>query len=292
VEAAMDMLFLGTGAAEGVPAAYCRCDDCRGVRKRGGIEVKSRSSLRIGKHYQVDISPDHYWQMLRHDTDMFDLEHVLITHSHGDHFALDGLTDKTMAKVTNERPLNIYLSNPAKDYLEGTLEHMGISDDLRSRYQGRFSIFGLEYFSSYEIGELSVETVKSNHSAHGEDEAAISYLFTLPGGTKLLYALDTGYYTDETWEYLRGRQTDTLVMDCTFAGRTDRGEYPSGHLDMASFIRMLERMSESGFIGPRTRIYATHFNPHQGLTHHEIQEAFDKSAFTVSVAYDGLRFEA
>ena len=118
------------------------------------------------------------------------------------------------------------------------------------------------------------------------------YLITLPDGGKLLYALDTGYYTDETWEYLRGRQTDTLIMDCTFAGRTDRGEYPSGHLDGASFVKMLEKMNSSGFIGPRTKIFATHFNPHQGLTHDGIQEFFDRSAFSVTVAYDGLRFEA
>ena len=288
----MDLVFLGTGAAEGVPAAYCRCEACSGVRDRGGKEIKSRSSLRIGRHYQIDIAPDHYWQMLRHGIDMHDVEHVLITHSHGDHFALGGLTDKTMARETNGKPLNIYLSKPAKDYLEGLLEHMGISGEMRSRYEEHFHTVGLEYFSAYTIGDISVETVKGNHSAHGDNEAAISYLITLPDGGKLLYALDTGYYTDETWEYLRGRQTDTLIMDCTFAGRTDRGEYPSGHLDGASFVKMLEKMNSSGFIGPRTKIFATHFNPHQGLTHDGIQEFFDRSAFSVTVAYDGLRFEA
>ncbi len=33
----------------------------------------------------------------------------------------------------------------------------------------------------------------------------------------------------------------------------------------------------------------TYINPHQGLTHHEMQRHFDESPFEVTVAYDGLR---
>ena len=98
-------------------------------------------------------------------------------------------------------------------------------------------------------------------------------------------------HPDETWEFLEDRRTDVLIMDCTFGGRTDRGEFPAGHLDIASFLRALERMDAIGFIDGATRIFATHFNPHQGLTHHQMQERFDRSAFEVTVAYDGLRAE-
>ena len=285
----MEVVFLGTGAAEGVPAAYCRCSDCSGVRARGGREVKSRSSIRIGKHYQVDISPDHYWQMLRHGLDMYDLEHVLISHTHEDHFALPGLTDKTMAKETNDKPLAVYLSKPGRDYLDRILKALSISDRELAKWEGRFHFVGVDYFGTYTVGELTVETVKANHTTVAEGEYAVSYLVTLPNGRRLLYALDTGYYLDETWEYLTGKRIDSLIMDCTFAGRTDRGEYPAGHLDLASFMKMLGRMSETGFIDADTGVYATHFNPHQGLTHDEIQQAFDESPFSVTVAYDGLR---
>ncbi len=287
----MDIIFLGTGAAEGVPAAYCRCSDCEGVRKRGGNEIRTRSSLRLGPSCQIDLSPDLYWQMLRHGVDMHEVEHVLITHTHSDHFSLSGLTDKTMARVTNEKPVHLYLSRPASAYLERLVELKEPSLGERKRLSELFTITRLEYFGEYRAGDLVVETIKANHTVRGEDEYAVNYLITMPDARKLLYALDTGYYREETWEYLRGRRIDLLVMDCTFAGRTDRGPFADGHLAIDSFHSMLERMANIGFVNSRTKIVASHFNPHQGLTHDGIQQAFDAGPFDVVVAHDGMRLE-
>ena len=284
----MKITFLGTGASAGLPAAYCRCDECNGVRERGGIEVKTRSALRVGKHCQIDISHDNYWQAIKHSMDMYDVEHLLITHTHCDHFAVTGITDKTMSEVTNDKPLNIYMSEPAKEFMMKFLDTMSVSDEEK-KFEREFPIRGLEYYKEYSIGELVVETVKGNHTAWAGIEKSINYLIKMPDGKKLLYALDTGYYLDETWNYLKGRNTDILIMDCTFGGRTDRGEFPDSHLDIESFLKMLERMTEIEFIDNKTDIYASHFNPHQGLTHFEIQDRFNKSSFHVTVAYDGLK---
>ncbi len=285
----MEITFLGTGAAEGIPAAYCRCSACSGVRERGGIELKTRSALRVGRHFQIDISPDNYRQTLMHGMDMFDIEHLLITHTHGDHFALTGITDKTMSEVTNNKPLNIYMSEPAKKFVMKFLDALSKSGEDKEKFEREFPVSGLEYYKEYSIGELVVETVKGNHTAWAGIEKSINYLIRMPDGKKLLYALDTGYYVDETWNYLKERNTDILIMDCTFGGRTDRGEFPDGHLDIESFLKMLERMTEIGFIDNKTDIYATHFNPHQGLTHFEMQDRFNESSFRVTVAYDGLK---
>ncbi len=284
----MRVVFLGTGAAEGVPAAYCGCEACNGARMRGGKDIKTRSSLRLGDQYQIDISPDLYWQMIKSNLTMSDVQHVLISHTHGDHLSLTGLTDKTMAKDTCESPLQIYLSRPGGEFLDGILDAYGFSGDIRKH--DLFQIHLLEYFGEYRIGELLVETLKGNHTTRAANEYAINYLITIKSGRKLLYALDTGYYNDETWEYLRGRKVDVLIMDCTFAGRTDRGDFAAGHLAIDSFLRMLERMKHIGFVNEKTNIYATHFNPHQGLTHDDIETAFNNTDFSVTVAYDGLKF--
>jgi hypothetical protein len=53
-------------------------------------------------------------------------------------------------------------------------------------------------------------------------------------------------------------------------------------------INMVERMMRIGFIDGQTSIFATHINPHQGLSHDELQEHFDDSGVKVTVAYDGL----
>lgn len=43
----MKIAYLGTGAAEGIPAIFCSCPYCSGVRLRGGKEIRSRSQILI-----------------------------------------------------------------------------------------------------------------------------------------------------------------------------------------------------------------------------------------------------
>jgi len=285
----MELIFLGTGAAEGVPAAYCRCPACEGVRRRGGIEVKTRSSLRVGEHHQIDIAPDNYTQTIRAGTDMYDVEHLLVTHSHEDHFDLNALKDKIMSQKTNGKPMTVYMSGPAKRYVEDQLRGMNLGADEMKWVGEHYVIRALEHFKEYEVGDLSVQTVRGNHTAHGEGELSINYLVKLPNGRSMLYAADTGFYTEESWEYLKGKRVDLLVHECTFAGRTDRPEFPTGHHDLASFRKSLDRMAKIGFIDERTPVYATHFNPHQGLDHHQIQERLGRMPYRAQAAFDGLR---
>jgi phosphoribosyl 1,2-cyclic phosphate phosphodiesterase len=224
--------------------------------------------------------------------DMYDVEHILVTHTHGDHFTLSALMDKQMSRQTNGRPLSVYLSEPARAYIEGLVAALSLSAaDLRW-IDGNLAFVGLDYFHKYTIGGLSVQTIKGNHTAHGVNENSINYLVSTPGGKQFLYACDTGYYVEETWAYLSGRRVDTLILECTFAGRTDRGEFPEGHLDLASWFKSLERMTWIGFIDARTAVYATHFNPHQGLSHFEIHERLQQSVYRATAAHDGLRVEA
>jgi phosphoribosyl 1,2-cyclic phosphate phosphodiesterase len=288
----MELIFLGSGAAEGVPAAYCRCTVCEGVRQRGGVEIKTRSSLRVGPHHQIDISPDHYWQMIRAGTDMHDVEHLLVTHTHEDHFTLNALRDKEMSRVVNGKPIALYMSEPARVYVEGVIAHLSLSAEEMRWIEANLSFHGLEYFQEYAIGGFSVGTVKGNHTAHGASEYSINYLVTMPHGKTLLYGCDTGFYKEETWAYLAGKHVDTLILECTFAGRQGGEEFPDGHLDMPAYLKVLERMAGIGFVDASTAVYATHFNPHQGLDHFAIHDRLQRSPFRGTAAYDGLRIEA
>ena len=38
----MKLQFLGTGAAEGIPAVFCECEACEEIRRRGETEYHSR----------------------------------------------------------------------------------------------------------------------------------------------------------------------------------------------------------------------------------------------------------
>ena len=40
----MKLVFLGTAAAEAIPALWCGCNICREARRRGGKDIRRRCS--------------------------------------------------------------------------------------------------------------------------------------------------------------------------------------------------------------------------------------------------------
>lgn len=287
----MELVFLGTGAAEGSPAAYCRCATCQEVRRCGGPDLRTRSSLRAGPHHQIDLSPDTSPQTFAAGLDLYDVEHVLVTHTHEDHFTPSALLDKRMSRETNGRPLSVYLSGPGRTYVERMMACVPFSSEDRRWIDANLALVGLEYFREYTVGGLTVQTVRGSHAARGVGEQSVNYLVGTPEGRRFLYACDTGYYRDETWEYLAGKRVDVLILECTFAGLAGREEFPDSHLDLASWFRMLERMARIGFVDGTTAVFATHFNPHQGLDHAGIDDRLRRSLWHATAARDGLRVE-
>ncbi len=54
----MKVTYLGTGAAEGIPALFCNCEYCKSVKKRGGKEVRSRAQVIVDGELSIDFPPD------------------------------------------------------------------------------------------------------------------------------------------------------------------------------------------------------------------------------------------
>ena len=54
----MELLFLGTGAAQGYPAIFCRCENCEAARQRGGRSIRRRSALLVNDDLLLDFGPD------------------------------------------------------------------------------------------------------------------------------------------------------------------------------------------------------------------------------------------
>jgi len=80
----MEITFLGTGSAWGLPELNCNCLVCREMR-RGG-EKRKRTALLLSSETTLlmDCGPDVRSQLLRNHVDRIDA--VLITHEHGDHY--------------------------------------------------------------------------------------------------------------------------------------------------------------------------------------------------------------
>jgi phosphoribosyl 1,2-cyclic phosphate phosphodiesterase len=82
----MKVKYLGTGAAEGWPEVFCGCQHCRKARIRGGKNIRTRSSVLIDDSMMVDFPPDSYSHVISYGLDFSRLKHLVITHSHQDHF--------------------------------------------------------------------------------------------------------------------------------------------------------------------------------------------------------------
>ena len=62
----MKLLYLGTAAAEGLPASFCNCAICENARRVGGREVRSRAQLLVDGELLIDFPPDTYYHCLLH----------------------------------------------------------------------------------------------------------------------------------------------------------------------------------------------------------------------------------
>ena len=110
------MLFLGTGAAELYPNPYCNCEFCESLRQSGEAPRK-RSSLLLDAHTLVDLGPDALAAAQMYNARLYDVDHLFLTHSHEDHLCITNLEVLTMTPQRNEKPLHVYLSEPAHVFL-------------------------------------------------------------------------------------------------------------------------------------------------------------------------------
>ncbi len=85
----MNITYLGTAAAEGFPALFCNCKFCNEARRLGCKNIRTRSQSLINKNLLVDFPADTYTHFLQNGIKGDEIEYLLITHAHPDHFYPD-----------------------------------------------------------------------------------------------------------------------------------------------------------------------------------------------------------
>ena len=66
----MKFQYLGTAAAEGIPALFCDCEICREASLRGGKELRMRSGALVNDQLLIDLSPDLFAAKLQFNLDL------------------------------------------------------------------------------------------------------------------------------------------------------------------------------------------------------------------------------
>ncbi len=287
-------IFLGTGACEGIPAPFCECPTCRNARNNIETQSRMRSAFLIDEESLIDYGPDIRIQCVKNNINLINLKNIFITHSHDDHIAVSELILRRCTTCEFPEKVNIYASANTLKQIVGTMERYLMPDVEfnESHYYKNFNFIPLEAYKDYKISDMKVTPILSSHYGFGEDELGFNYIITNKLGNTFLYASDTGWYRDITWEYLKNNEIkfDFAVMECTY-GDYEMPDYEEGHLDFKNLKYMLEKMTKYGNVDYSTPIYLTHICHLNTLTSKEMVDYFKRWEWNIIPGYDGLRLK-
>lgn len=112
------MRFWGTSAGEATPTPFCECRICQNAREKGGRELRLRSSFRIDEKTIIDVGADFAAEAQNMGESLYDIENILYTHTHEDHFNYMVLWTRSVARKKPDKPMNVYFSEDAYSVIE------------------------------------------------------------------------------------------------------------------------------------------------------------------------------
>ncbi len=277
----MKIKFLGTAAAEGIPALWCECDICRQAKRLKGKDLRKRCSYLIGDDTIVDFGPDAFWQSCEYDIDLLKMKRLIFTHPHADHLnPLDLLWRKTPWFSRVSQPVTIIGSRPVfariVEFLAADCGILGLEDiqcEMRMTSHGQTVI----------DGDMMILSADADHAPGREP---LVHLISR-GDKNIFIANDTGFLPEKSWQVFAGRKMDLVAIDTTCGLKLI--DHPYNHQGANSVIRFRDRLLELGCIGCDTPVYANHFSHNGGALHEDLCAYLEPRG--IQVAYDGLELE-
>lgn len=273
----MKVKYLGTAAYEGIPSLFCQCKTCKESLMLGGRNLRSRSQAIINDDLLIDFPPDTVWHFQRFGLDWSKITNCLITHSHSDHFYPEDI--KMIRKDychVNDYKITYHSGESVFNTLNKIIQNdpEKFSDMIANK---------LEIGDIYQISKYLIMPLKANH-----DPKATPLIYAISDGNKkILYANDTGYLFDETWNNLiKFGKFDLVSLDCT--GSLQKG-WINGHMCIETNLKVFEKMKELKLIDDKTIKVVHHFSHNGQATYDELVE-YTKN-MGIIVAYDGLEIE-
>lgn len=253
----MKITFLGTGAAEGIPAINCQCDHCRRARAEGPPLARERNAILFelpDYNLLMDTPPD-----VRNMINCYNvsrLEGILVTHAAYDHVGgvkefeywqerLDFLAEESLFKVVKREHWT--------QRLDEVMFHIPYYPGA-ALYFGEFSILPFAVRRKLPIFGISLKE----------------------GEHRVVYTSDTPARLTNYARCLM-RDVDLLIVNT-----------PTFQLPKEDHINVVEAIRLKGEVGAKELIltYINHTNkPHDEL------EAYVRAFEGVHVAYDGMSIE-
>ena len=274
----MEIKYLGTAAAEGVPAMFCKCPVCENIRALGGKNLRTRTQILIDGELCIDFPPEAYAHSLAFGFNCADIKYLLVTHSHMDHFyAHDFILRGYRYAECFSSPLKIYgNSEVAAVFAECTRREM------KPAVAPNVQMHEIKPYSQFEVGGYSVLTLPANH---GSAEQAMLF-YVSKGGKGYLHMHDTSVPEDGIYSYLKsnGAKADLVSFDCTYVDRT--GIARPRHMNIEDCMAVKQKLVEAGVCGEKTKYVITHFSHNSNPVVERLAKL--ESKYSVIAAYDGM----
>lgn len=273
----MNIKYLGTGAAEGIPAIFCHCEVCNHARISKGRNIRTRSQALIDGKLLLDFGPDTYLHSLEYNLQLANIYVCLVTHSHDDHLYLEDLRARRRSRA------NLEEGTPVLKVYGG----QGVMNILKPKEDGFVtkdnSVLFCQIGAFEQVEILDEYVVTAIPAVHTSNEPFV-YIIQKDSKT-FLYGHDTDYFGEEVWEYFNKNSIyfDAVSLDCTEGIK--HIEYP-GHMNFERMKKMCERLVAEGCIDDNTQIIANHIS-HNGLASHDKAHEVGNSLGYL-VAYDGM----
>jgi phosphoribosyl 1,2-cyclic phosphate phosphodiesterase len=273
----MKLTYYGTAAGEGWPGLFCNCNLCKEARKLKGKNIRTRSQALINDDLLIDLTPDTNMHSLYYGLDLEKVDHLLVTHSHTDHFNPPDL-ELLREPFAHNRP-NVFHIYGNDRVSERILSEVPGVDEVDTR----FDFHKAEPFKPITIKGYTVVPLLA---LHDRKEECLFYQIT-QGDKTILYAHDTGIFPKATMDYLKENKVhlDLVSLDCTLQSNEDG----KNHMGLVDAVKVKQHLTELGLGDNDTQWIVNHFS-HNGMwLHDKMVEEADKVGFLVS--YDGMKVE-
>jgi phosphoribosyl 1,2-cyclic phosphate phosphodiesterase len=227
----------------------------------------------LGDRIRFDFGPDSNLHKQRYGLAYDRLEHLLMTHSHDDHWFVQDIAyrrkgfsrvpDSLLTVWGNEKVEQKFVRTNGSDWARYALEFRRLTP-----------------FETIDLGEGVRATPLL--AAHDRSEECFNYLIEAEGRRTLL-GHDTGWYDEQTWSYLNGKPLNLIVLDCTHGTE----DHEPNHLGGGVLSRFRDELARRGAVAADAVCVATHFSHNCCALNTELEAYFTPLGFRV--AYDGMR---
>lgn len=272
----MKLTYYGTAAGEGWPGLFCNCDICKEAKRLKGKNIRTRSQAMINDDLLIDLTPDTNMHKLVYDMVLEQVNHLLVTHSHTDHFNPADL-EMLREPFAHQRDLfHVYGNDAVKNRIWTEVPKVEEVEDC-------FAFHKAVPFQKISIKDYTVVPLLA---LHDRKEECLIYEI-IQGDKAMLYAHDTGALPSETIDYLATNKVhlDLVSLDCT----TQSMEDGKNHMGLVDVVKERQRLIDLGLADNNTKWIVNHFSHNGGWLHEKMVEEADKVGFLVS--YDGMSIE-